>query len=115
MLVKGAPVSVFHQDTCSTHRAVGQLLHISNARDKLIKEAWRPNKLRCKRKYIFEYPKHTPNNKHVKPEGCETSVKYLGKWLKTWIMLYFGGQNDPEIGLLRPIFNTPLKVAQIDM
>ena len=26
-----------------------------------------------------------------------------------------GPQNDSEIGPLRPIFNTPLKVAQIDM
>ena len=30
-------------------------------------------------------------------------------------MIYFGAQNEPEIGPLRPIFNTPLKVAQIDM
>ena len=34
---------------------------------------------------------------------------------KTWITIYFGAQNDPEIGPLRPIFNTPLKVAQINM
>ena len=27
----------------------------------------------------------------------------------------FGAQNDPEIGLLRLIFNKPLKVAEIDM
>ena len=27
----------------------------------------------------------------------------------------FGAQNDPEIGPLRPVFNIPLKVAQIDM
>ena len=30
-------------------------------------------------------------------------------------MIYFGAQNDPEIGALRPILKTPLKVAQIDM
>ena len=30
-------------------------------------------------------------------------------------MFYFGAQNDPEIGPLRPTFNTPLKVAQINM
>ena len=30
-------------------------------------------------------------------------------------MIYFGAQNDPKIVPLRPIFNTPLKVAQIDM
>ena len=79
-------------------------------------EASRPNKLHCKRKYILKYstPKHTPN-KHVEQVGCETSEKYLRKWLKTWIIVYFGAQSDPEIGPLRPIFNTPLKVAQIDM
>ena len=30
-------------------------------------------------------------------------------------MIYLGAQNDPEIGPLGPIFNTPLKLAQIDM
>ena len=30
-------------------------------------------------------------------------------------MICFETQNDPEIGPLRPIFNTPLKVAQIGM
>ena len=30
-------------------------------------------------------------------------------------MVYFEAQNDMEIGSLRPIFNTPLKVAQINM
>ena len=33
----------------------------------------------------------------------------------TWIIIYLAAQNDPEIGPLGPIFNTPLKVAQIDM
>ena len=33
----------------------------------------------------------------------------------TWIMIYLGAQNDPEIGPLGPVFNTPLKVAQTDM
>ena len=33
----------------------------------------------------------------------------------TWIMIYLGVQNDPEIGPLAPIFNTALKVALIDM
>ena len=33
----------------------------------------------------------------------------------TWIIIYLGGQNDPENGPLGSIFNTPLKVAQIDM
>ena len=58
-------------------------------------------------------PKHTPN-KHVK-EGCETSGKYLRKLLKTWFMFYFWAQNDLEIRSLRPIFNTSLKAAKIDM
>ena len=30
-------------------------------------------------------------------------------------MIYFGVWNDTETGPLRPIFNKPLKVAQIDM
>ena len=30
-------------------------------------------------------------------------------------MFYFEARNDLEIGALSPIFNTPLKVAQIDM
>ena len=30
-------------------------------------------------------------------------------------MIYFVAQNDLEIGSLRPIFNTPIKVAQIDV
>ena len=59
-------------------------------------------------------PNYTPN-KHVKQEGCETSGKYLRKWINIRIMFYFGAQYDFEIGPLRPIFNTPLKVAQIDI
>ena len=30
-------------------------------------------------------------------------------------MIYLGAQNDSVIGPMRPIFNTPLKVDQIDM
>ena len=30
-------------------------------------------------------------------------------------MIYLGAQNDPEIGPLGPIFDTPLKLTQIDM
>ena len=30
-------------------------------------------------------------------------------------MIYFGAQNEPKIWPVRPIFNTPLKVAQIEM
>ena len=29
-------------------------------------------------------------------------------------MFYFGAQNDTEIGPMKPIFNTLLKIAQID-
>ena len=49
------------------------------------------------------------NKKGVKPMEniCEND--------KTWIIFYFGAQNDPEIRPLVPILNTPLKVAQIDM
>ena len=53
-------------------------------------------------------PKHTLN-KHVKQQGCETSGKYLSKWVMTWIMFCFWAKNDPEIGPLKPIFKTPLK------
>ena len=58
--------------------------------------------------------KSTPN-KHIKQEWCETIGKYLIKWLKTWIIIYLGAQYDLEIGPLGPIFNTPLKLARIDM
>ena len=59
---------------------------------------------------IIIYP-----NTHVKQEWCETSRKYLRKWLKTWIIICFGAQNDPEIGPLSPIFNIPLKIAPIGL
>ena len=39
--------------------------------------------------------------------------KFFRIWLKTWIMIYFGAQNAPEIGPLRRIFNTHINVAQI--
>ena len=77
------------------------------------KEAWRLASSAQLESTHSNAPKHTPN-KHVKQEGCETSRKYLRKWLKIWIMFYFEAQNDLEIGALSPIFNTPLKVAQID-
>ena len=79
-------------------------------------EAWQYNKLHCNhlsrpRNRAFgahhcNTPKITPSE-HVKQHWCETSGELFRKWLKTW--------NDPEIGSLRPIFNTPLKVAEIDM
>ena len=40
-------------------------------------------------------PQHTPN-KHVKQEGCETSGKYLRKWLKTGIIFYIWGPKWPK-------------------
>ena len=43
-------------------------------------------------------PKHFPS-KHVKQEGCETSGKYLRKWLKTWLMFYFGPKMTQKLGL----------------
>ena len=87
-------------------------------------EAWQPNWLHCNRNssprnkvfgaHNWNTHKSTPD-KHVKQEWCETNVKYLRKWLKTWTMIYIVAQNDLEIGPLRPIFNTSPKVAQIDM
>ena len=49
------------------------------------------------------------NKKDVK------SVENIEKLLKTWIMSYFGAQNDPEIGPLSPMININVKVDQIDM
>ena len=63
-------------------------------------------------------PWNTPeqtHNKQVNQEGCETGGTYLRKWLKTLIMFYFGTGNNFEIAPMRLIFNTPLKVAKIDM
>ena len=59
--------------------------------------------------------KHTLS-KHAQQKRCEPSGKYLGKLIKE-LNHVFGVQNDPKIGplSLRPIFNTPLKVSQIDM
>ena len=62
-------------------------------------EAWRPKKLCCKQKFTLKKPKHTPN-KHVILERCETSGKYLKKWMTNDLNhVLFGAQNDPEIGL----------------
>ena len=84
----------------------------------------RPNKLRCNlnsrprnrafRAHHWNAHKSTPN-KHATQEWCETGGKYLRKWRRTWIMIYFEAQNGPDIGPVRPMFNTTLKVAQIDM
>ena len=50
-------------------------------------------------------------NEHVKQYCCETGKKLLRKWPNTRNFSYFGAQNGPEIGPLRPIFYTSLKVA----
>ena len=87
-----------------------------------IQEAWWHNKLRCNlnsRPRNTSFGAHNWNahrstpNKHVKREWCETIGKCFDKM--TWIMIYLGAQNDPEIGPLGSIFNTLLKVSQIDM
>ena len=108
-------------------------------------EVWRPNKLCCNLNsrprnrglgHIIEIHLKVPPNEHVKQEWCKTSGQSLRKWLKTWIMIYFEVQNDPEIGplrliwpktgiliyfgvqklgLLRPIFSTPLKEIAMSM
>ena len=59
-------------------------------------------------------PKHIPN-KHLKQEGCETSGKYLRKWLNTGIFTYSGAQSGPKTGPLGPIFSTHLKVLAMSM
>ena len=61
------------------------------------------------------YGSYCSPDKHAEQEGCEISGKYLRKLLKTWIMSYFWGQNDPEIGSLSPMINIHVKVDQIDM
>ena len=43
-------------------------------------------------------------NEPVKQYWCETSEIFLRMWPNTRILTYFGAQNDPEIGPLRPIF-----------
>ena len=50
-------------------------------------------------------------NGHVKQYCCETSENFLRKWPNTRNISYFGARNGPEIGSLRPIFYTSLKLA----
>ena len=50
-------------------------------------------------------------SEHVKQYCCETSENFLRKWPNPRNFSYFGAQNGPEIGPLRPIFYTFLKVA----
>ena len=52
-------------------------------------------------------------NEHVKQYCCETSENFFEKLPNTTNFSYFGAQNSPEIGPLRPIFYTSLKVAPI--
>ena len=54
-------------------------------------------------------------NGHAKQYWCETSENLLRKWPKTLIFTYFVAQNSPQIGPLRPIFHTPLKVLAMSM
>ena len=80
-------------------------------------EAWWPNKHRCNsnskpRNRVFE--EHNSNtgksttNDHVKQEWSETSGIFLGIFLAARIFIYLG-KNDPDIGPLGLIFNTPEK------
>ena len=50
-------------------------------------------------------------NEYVKQYCCETSENILRKWPNTRKFSYFGAQSGPEMGPLRPIFYTTLKVA----
>ena len=54
-------------------------------------------------------------NAHVKQYWCETSENFLRKWPNTRIFTYFGAQNGPEIGSMRPILYTSLKVAPMSI
>ena len=86
--------------------------------------AWRPNKLHCNLNsgptnrafgaHHWNTNKSTPY-KHVKQERCDTNGKNLRKWLRPELWSILGPKMTPKIGPLRPIFNTPLRVAQIDM
>ena len=67
-------------------------------------------KNRASEAYILHTSKSTWNE-HVKQYCCETSENFLRKWPNTRNFSYFGTQNGPEIGPLRPKFYTSLKVA----
>ena len=54
-------------------------------------------------------------NWHVNQDWCETGGKFLRKLPKTRILTYLEAQSGPKIGLLRPIFSTPLKVLALSM
>ena len=50
-------------------------------------------------------------NEHEKQYWCETNENFLRKWPKSRILTYFGVQNGPIIGPLRPILCISLKVV----
>ena len=52
---------------------------------------------------------------HIHQDWTETSGAFLRKWPKIRIFTYFGAQSSPEIGPLRPIFSTHLKVLAMSM
>ena len=71
-------------------------------------------KNRASEAYIL-FTSESTCNEHVKQYWCETSENFLRKWPNTRILTYFGAQNDPEIGFLRPILNTVLKVVPMSI
>ena len=92
---------------CSLHKTIGTLTKLfCTFGPNLVILAWTgPELLRGQ---AIDTHRHTDagNDNTQRPKLASGK-----KWLKTWIMIYFGAQNDPEIGPLRPIFNTPLKVG----
>ena len=50
------------------------------------------------------------SNWHVNQDWCETSGNFLRKWTKTGIFTYSGAHRGPNIGPLRPVLSTHLKV-----
>ena len=104
--------AVWRSDVCpDVHGDEERLAALNLLGPEWKQKAWWPIKLRCKQTYTLKYTE-TNYHKACKTRRMWNQWKNLRKWLKTWIMFYFRAQNDPEIGPLRPIFNTPLKVAQ---
>ena len=64
----------------------------------------------------IQYISKISSNWHVNQDWCETSGHFLFRKLpKTGILTYFGAQSGPKIGLLKPIFVTPLKALAMRM
>ena len=84
---------------------------------KPLKNVWENNQ----RPEFWAYEAHILNtskstcNEHVEQYCCETGENFLRKWSNTRNLTYFGDQNGPEIGPLRPIFYTSLKVAPMSI